>query len=61
MSKHVEFKVRDEGQKVTIKTTERDAYGRLRPLQTRTFTVSREEFEAALNAATVEVPWKGLL
>lgn len=61
MSKHIEFKIRDEGRKVTIKTTERDSYGRLMPSKTRVLTVSRLEFESALNNTTIEVPWEGLL
>jgi hypothetical protein len=60
MSKHIDFRIYDDASKVQIKMTERDVYGRIRSHRTRQFTVSRVEFEAALAAASIEMPWKAV-
>lgn len=62
MSKHIEIKVINEGQSVKVYTFHRRYPGGGKmPLDQRQWTVSREEFERALNDAQIEIPWKGLL
>lgn len=61
MSKHIKFSITNGGKNVKVESQERDSYGTIKYGSKRVITVPREEFERALNEATVEIPWKGLL
>jgi hypothetical protein len=56
MHNELKISVKDNGD-VQMTVTQVTNYGRTRKKQ-GTFTVSREQFQKAMNAATIEVPWR---
>ena len=60
MSKHIHISI-TKADNVKVETFERDSYGTIRQSTKRQITVSRREFERALDEATIEIPWRGLL